>query len=169
MQEISKNLQEILSVLEKHKIEFIVVGGVGTIIQGADIVTKDVDVCPKNTKENFQRLAYALIELQAKLRGAQDVRVPIVGELLQNMQIGTWVTAFGDLDILHSIPSGVDGKQYNYDKLFQSSRKGKAGRLVVRVASLKDIVASKRFAGRAKDLAVLPELEELLKQQSDES
>jgi len=36
------------------------------------------------------------------------------------------------------------------------------GELTIRVASLEDIIASKRFAARPKDLEALPELQELL-------
>ena len=77
MPEISKNLQEIVRVLEKHKIDYIIVGGVVNILHGANIVTKDIDVCPLTTLENFERLTIALIELNANLRGAEDVPVPI--------------------------------------------------------------------------------------------
>jgi len=167
MQKLSKNIVAILEILNKHKIEYVVVGGVGNILHGANISTKDIDVCPSTSKENFARISSALIELKAKLRGAEDVDIPIVPGLLKNMQIGTWVTSLGDLDIIHTIPAGVKGERYNYEKLYQRHIDSTFEGLTVHVASLKDIVASKRFAGRPKDLAVLPELEELLRKQED--
>ena len=167
MPEISKNLQEIVRVLEKHKIDYIIVGGVGNILHGANIVTKDIDVCPLTTLENFERLTIALIELNANLRGAEDVPVPIAPDLLKNMQVGTWATAYGDLDILHTIPAGNKGKGIGYKDLLKRHVDSSVADLIVQVASLKDIVASKRFAGRPKDLAVLPELEELLRKQEE--
>jgi hypothetical protein len=168
MQEVSKNILEIIKVLDRYQVEYLIIGGVGSIIQGAYISTKDLDLIPMTTKENFFRLSAALRELGGRLRGAEDVYIPITPALLINMHIGTWVTKFGDLDILYSIPSGDKGEQYNFEKLFKDSRKGRVGHLVVRVASLKDIIASKRFAGRAKDLAVLSELEKLLEQQNED-
>ncbi|HMS25544.1 MAG TPA: hypothetical protein PKB15_07660 [Acidimicrobiia bacterium] len=164
MQKLSKNIVAILRILNKHNIEYVVVGGVGNILHGADISTKDIDVCPATSKENFKRLSNALIELKAKLRGAEDVEVPIAAGLLENMHIGTWVTPLGDLDTIHTIPAGLKGERYNFEKLYQRHTDSTFEGLTVHVASLKDIVASKRFAGRPKDLAVLPELEELLKQ-----
>lgn len=144
------------------------VGGVGSILQGANIFTKDIDVCPENNKENFDRLSNALKELGGKLRGAPDVLVPITPELLQNMQIGTWVTDYGDFDIIHDIPAGENGGLYEYEQLFENHKDVKFIGVDIHVASLKDIVASKRFAGRPKDLEVLPELEELLRLQEEE-
>ena len=168
MRRLSKNIREIIKVLDKHKVEYVIVGGVGSILLGANIFTKDIDVCPKNDKENFSRLSEALKELGGKLRGAEDVDFPIVPELLQNIQIGTWTTNYGDFDIIHDIPAGVDGALYAYDQLIENQVDKTVVGIRVHVASLKDIVASKRFAGRAKDLAVLPELEELLKQQEED-
>lgn len=168
MRKLSKNIRTIIKVLNKHKVEYIVVGGVGSILQGADIFTKDIDVCPENNKENFERLSAALKELGGRLRGAQNVEVPITPDLLKNMQIGTWVTRYGDFDIIHDIPAGENGALYKYKDLYVNHDDVPVFGIVVHVASLKDIVASKRFAGRPKDIAVLPELEELLKQQEQE-
>ncbi len=167
MQKLSKDIQRIIKTLDKHKVEYIIVGGVGSILLGANITTKDIDVCPKEDIDNFERLSKALKELGGKLRGAEDVEIPIVGELLKNMQTGTWVTKYGDFDIIHDIPAGENGALYMYKQLYEGHKNVSVVDVVVQVASLRDIVASKRFAGRPKDLAVLPELEELLRQQED--
>lgn len=167
MHELSQNILKILGILNKYKVEYLIVVGVGNILHGADISTKDIDVCPKDNKENFERLSNALNELGGRLRGAEDVDFPIAAELLRNMQIGTWSTDYGDFDIIHDIPAGVDGSLIEYDKLFENRVEKSVIGIQVNVASLKDIVASKRFAGRPKDLAVLPELEELLKRQEE--
>ena len=168
MQNLSKDVQKIIRTLEKHQVQYVIVGGVGSILQGADIFTRDIDVCPENNKENFERLSEALKELGGRLRGATDVEVPITPELLRNMQIGTWVTHFGDFDIIHDIPAGENGALFEYEQLYHIRKDVTFIGLVVHVASLENIIVSKRFAGRAKDLAVLPELEELLKKQQEE-
>ncbi len=167
MQNLSKDVQKIIRTLEKHQVQYVIVGGVGSILQGANIFTRDIDVCPENNKENFERLSEALKELGGRLRGATDVEIPITPELLQNMQIGTWVTNYGDFDIIHDIPAGENGALYEYEQLYNNRKDVTYIGLVVHVASLENIIASKRFAGRAKDLAVLPELEELFRQQSE--
>ena len=87
MRKLSKNIRTIIKVLNKHKVEYIVVGGVGSILQGADIFTKDIDVCPENNKENFERLSAALKELGGRLRGAQNVEVSNISWLSGGISI----------------------------------------------------------------------------------
>ena len=59
---------EILEVLERHKVLYVVIGGLAAELRGSPYVTRDVDVTPARTRENFTRLAAALKELDAKLR-----------------------------------------------------------------------------------------------------
>ncbi len=102
--------------------------------------------------------------MQAQLQIAPDetVPVPIIdGRLLSHMQIGNWSTDAGDLDILQLIP-GLDGRQLGYSELCQHATKVTDDGRVFAVASLADITASKRAAGRQKDLEALPELDRLL-------
>lgn len=102
--------------------------------------------------------------MHAELQIAPDQALPVSiidARLLAQMQLGNWTTDAGGLDILQHIP-GFDGRQLNYAELRpHAARVDDQGR-VVSVASLADITASKRPAGREKDLEALPELERLL-------
>jgi len=153
-----------IDTLNQHDVDYLVVGGWGTIQHGATRLTQDLDICPELSGENLQRLGDALTALQAQLLIApgQTVPVPIIdGMLLSRMQIGNWNTDAGGLDVLQHIP-GRDGRQFGYHKLRQHAAQiTDAGRVFV-VASLADITASKRAAGRQKDLEALPELDRLL-------
>jgi hypothetical protein len=113
-------------------------------------------------------LSNALKELGARLRGAEGIDIPIVPELLENIQISTWSTVFGDLDVILNIPSGINGELLRYSELYVNQVDIPFIGIVMHVASLKDIIASKRFVARPKDLAVLPELEKLLKRKNQE-
>lgn len=59
---------EILMVLERHQVLYVVIGGLAAGLRGSPYVTRDLDVTPARTRENFTRLAAALKELDAKLR-----------------------------------------------------------------------------------------------------
>lgn len=54
---------EILRVLTRNEVEFIVVGGVAAILQGSPLTTEDVDIVYLPSEENNTRLAKALGEL----------------------------------------------------------------------------------------------------------
>jgi hypothetical protein len=49
----------LLRVLDEHDVDFVVIGGVAARLQGAPILTQDVDVTPAIDDENLERLARA--------------------------------------------------------------------------------------------------------------
>ena len=60
--------QRILELLDRHAVEFVVVGGVAAVLQGAPITTFDIDVLVKVDDLNSERLMAALVELEARFR-----------------------------------------------------------------------------------------------------
>jgi hypothetical protein len=152
---------EILEVLERHKVLYVVIGGLAAELRGSPYVTRDVDVTPARTKENFTRLASALTELEAKLR-VPDMEEPLAIELDERTfeQGTTWtfVTKHGYLDIA-LLPDGTRG----YDDLRRSAtREQITDSVTISVAALADVIRSKEAAGREKDRAVLPILRQVL-------
>lgn len=61
-------LAELLGVLVRHGMEFVVVGGVAAVLNGAPINTLDLDILHRRTPENVGRLLAALTELDATFR-----------------------------------------------------------------------------------------------------
>lgn len=154
-----------LRVLEKHGVEFVVIGGVAARLRGAPLLTQDVDVTPADGRPNLERLAAALVELEAKLRTATEpdgVGFPIEPGLLESATRWTLVTKFGDLDLVFS-PAGTGGftdLRRDADDL----RIAVDPELRVQVASLADVIRSKEAAGREKDRAALPLLRRTLEE-----
>jgi hypothetical protein len=59
---------DILQVLVHHRVEFIVIGGVAAILEGAPVSTFDLDIMQQRSTENHERLLKALGELNARYR-----------------------------------------------------------------------------------------------------
>jgi hypothetical protein len=159
---------EILDVLERHQVLYIVIGGLAAELRGSPYVTRDVDVTPARTRENLTKLAAALRELDAKLR-VPDVEVPVEFPLDERSfeQGTTWtfVTKHGLLDIA-LLPDGTRG----YDDLRRSAtREQLTDTVTISVASLADVIRSKEAAGREKDRAVLPILRQVLERSHQKS
>jgi hypothetical protein len=53
----------LLQRLLEHKIDFVLVGGFAAILHGAVVVTQNIDVCLKFSRENLTQLAAALADL----------------------------------------------------------------------------------------------------------
>jgi hypothetical protein len=152
---------EILEVLERHLVLYVVIGGLAAELRGSPYATRDVDVTPARTRQNLTRLAAALRELDAKLR-IPDMEEPLAIALDERTfgQGTTWtfVTKHGYLDVA-LLPDGTQG----YDDLRRSATQEQiSDTLKIFVAALADVIRSKEAAGREKDRAVLPVLRQVL-------
>jgi hypothetical protein len=156
--------QRILEVLARHQVECVVIGGYAAVLAGIDVVTRDIDITPATDEANLRRLAAALDEVHAAIRvraGESPVPMPADSRLLARTEILNLTTDAGDLDITNR-PSGTGG----YEDLRRGASHQQLGDgLQIAIASLEDIVRSKTAAGRAKDLATLPQLRAALRRE----
>jgi hypothetical protein len=148
-------LYELLRRLTEREVDFVVVGGVAVILQASPRLTKDLDICYAPEQVNLDRLGAVLIELGARLRGVEE-DLPFVpdGRALRHTQILTLTTVDGGLDLLVA-PDGSP----SYPALRRRADQIDIDGIVVRVASIEDLIAMKRAAGRPQDLVDLESLE----------
>jgi hypothetical protein len=150
----------ILAVLLEHEVEFIVIGGLAAAAHGSILPTFDIDIVPKNGADNLTRLSAALRQMSARIRtDAVEGGLPFDPDAESLAAAGVWnlTTEHGDLD-LSFVPSGTDG----YPDLVREAAEEPFFGVVVRIASLADIIRSKQAANRPKDQRVLPVLREIL-------
>lgn len=124
-----------------------IIGGIAATLQGSTTITRDFDVCYSRDRTNVERLASALRELNARLRGVDgDVPFQLDAASLRNGLNFTFKTKHGDFDCL-----GDPGGGFDYELLKRNADKVNVAGLKVIVASLDDLIAMKRAAGRNKD------------------
>jgi hypothetical protein len=162
------DLKRITDALARHEVEYLLVGGIAARAYGAQRPTFDVDCVPEPSRENLDRLAAAMRDLHARLRveGLTDeeaalLPVQVTGSTLVRMELSTWRTDGGDLDVLADIPDR-HGRHLSYPELVGRASKLNLDGIVVRVAALDDVIASKEWADRPKDRDALPELRALI-------
>ena len=153
----------ICEALLEHDGEFVVIGGVAARLHGTGHATVDIDVCPAIGDSNLERLASALVELNARLRVEGEPNgIPFDPhpDSLGRAATMTLITDHGPLDLCFA-PAGIgDG----YSELVAGASSVPLATVLVPVASLADVVRSKRSAGRAKDIVALPALERRLRE-----
>jgi hypothetical protein len=158
---------ELLAVLERHEVLYVVIGGLAAELRGSPYVTQDVDVTPARTRDNFIRLAAALRELDARLRVPDmeyPVEVPLDEQSFEQGTTWTYVTKHGYLDVA-LLPDGTRGYE---DLRRAATREQLTDTLSISVAALADVIRSKEAAGREKDRAVLPVLRQVLERSKKE-
>jgi hypothetical protein len=136
----------LLGVLDRHRVAFIVIGGLARVIEGTDEVTRGVDITPSTKPENLRRLDEALAELgvtQTDLDGEEPTTV---------------MTPHGELRVI-PVPAGTRG----YDDLRRAAVREPIGHgLRPAVASKGDLARMLSALGREEHAEKLRQLRRLI-------
>jgi hypothetical protein len=140
---------DVLELLVRHDVEFIVVGMTAGVLQGAPAVTFDLDVLYARDSTNVAHVLAALRELDAVFR-TDERRLRPNDSHLRSPGHKLLMTKFGVVDFLGALD------ERPYEELLDKTLTLEVGNLSIRVLTLEELIAVKARAGRDKDLAVLP-------------
>lgn len=143
----------VFAALERHGVDYVTIGGVAVQYHGHVRTTLDVDILAGPEPENLARLAAALRDLSARLKGVDahllDIDPTSPRDLALGANFGLATTA-GGLDVftdaaeLRGSPPWPEVRSRAVHTLVQGHR--------VIVIGRDDLIAIKRAAGRAKDI-----------------
>lgn len=154
---------QILTALARGGVRFVVVGGVGAVLQGAPINTFDLDIVHQRDDDNITHLIAALREMGAVYRIRPERKLEPDATHLRSPGHRLPMTMYGPLDL-----PGTIGHSRTYEDLVGGSIAFEVSPgVVAHVADLADIIASKEEAAGEKDLAVLPILRRTLSERTD--
>ncbi|MGK2850054.1 MAG: hypothetical protein ACSLFN_03980 [Candidatus Limnocylindrales bacterium] len=144
----------LLRALVEGRVRFVVIGGLAAQAHGSPLITEDLDICFDLDRDNLERLADVLADLTAIRRGMPEgVVAPVDARSLRSGDVFILRTRFGDLDLLARPDPGLD-----YPTLSTRAVAFEYDGLPILMASLDDIIAMKRAAGRPKDLLAIEHL-----------
>ncbi len=152
---------ELLTLIDRllaAEVEFVLVGGLAAVVQGAPITTFDVDVVHRRSAENVDRLLTFLGTVNAHYRGRPDPPLPPSRSALLGPGHSLFMTDLGPLDALGAIEGGAD-----YETLLPRSLVVPLAGRALRLLTLEAIVALKRSSADPKDKLRLPVLEATLR------
>ncbi len=153
------DLNALIEGLCEASVEFIIVGGIATVIQGAPITTIDLDIVHRQTVANIRNLLRFLKSVGAHYRRPDDKVIEPDEQILSAKGHSLLSTCFGPLDVLAVIEDG-----HSYDELRRDSVEIEFRGYKLQVLSLAKIIEMKRNSTYSKDLQRLPILEETLRE-----
>lgn len=133
--------RELLRVLVRHQVDFVLVGGVALQLHGFSGATLDVDVTIGVDERNGTRVTAALEQLHA-------------APFLAGERGSAYRTDLGPLEIMRSTDGVGDYHAWMRNATQIELQPG----LVVHIGSASDLLASKEAAARDKDLQALPQI-----------
>ncbi len=144
----------LLAALDRYRVTYIVVGAFARVVQGADEVTRGVDIVPSTRKDNLRRLDAALAELGAR---RPDGTEPAFAGAEKLEPVVELATDRGELKIIPE-PEGTRG----YEDLRRAATREHIGQgLRPAVASLGDLSRMLASLGREDDMPKLLDLRRL--------
>lgn len=144
-----KFVLDLLAALQEAGLEAVVVGATGAYLQGAPVMTGDVDLLVRDTPKNrakIDRVGESLGAGRAQEMSALSAVVRLVGARVP-------------VDFLFDQMGG----ELSFAAVRSRSVQINLGPHTATVACLEDIIASKEAVGRPKDLAALPILRDTLR------
>jgi hypothetical protein len=134
-----------LRELARQNVEFMLVGAAAAALQGAPVVTQDVDLWFEDLKDPG---------IPTALRKSGGIMVPSIGQNPPTFA-GDAVKLFDIVLTMHGLKSFAEEKKNSFIVRLGSAR--------VRILALDRIIASKQAIRRPKDLLILPVLRDTLK------
>ncbi len=149
------DLLALLEQLQRHNIDFVLVGGFAAVTHGATALTQDVDICCDFSIDNLLRLGRALADIHPVRRMTpQKLPLELTPESCKSLKNLYLDTDLGQLDCLSSV-MGVG----NYDQVRQSSCQISLPGGTCRVLDLDALIESKKAMNRPRDLEAVLQLE----------
>jgi predicted nucleotidyltransferase len=153
------DLGALLEGLVEAGIEFILIGGLAAVVQGAPVTTIDVDIVHKQSSENIAKLLAFLKSIDAFHRRTDDKVIGPTERDISGTGHALFATRLGALDVLAVIEQGKV-----YEDLLEHTVEIEFRGHTVRVLDLRTLVELKRASTDPRDRQRLPVLEETLRQ-----
>jgi hypothetical protein len=158
------DFKELIALLNKHKVRYLVVGGYAVARHAQPRATKDLDILVQTTPKNAAAVYAALVEeFGAPLRtraGPDGEPHPLTRKLIAKdfEDKGTWYT-MGVPPVAIDILSEIQGVSFNAAwKNRVTMVIDDAAGLMAHFISRDDLIANKLAAGRLRDLADVDEI-----------
>lgn len=138
---IQQDFAELLRLLEKHKVEYLIVGGYAVAFHGYPRFTKDIDIFYNNKDDNVDKLQKALFEFGFKKNELPKKFFKTKGNII----------TFGIEPVRVDIVNEISGVQFS--KAWKRKVRGKYGKTEVNFIGKLELIKNKSSTNRLQDKA----------------
>ena len=146
---IQEDFEEFLKLLNKKKVEYVVVGGYAVAFHGYVRATKDIDILFHNSPENIQRLKTVLNEFGFPAEDLSDVAFSEHGKIIR----------MGVSPVMIELINVISG--VTFKTAWKNRVTGVYGKTKVYYLSKSDLLKNKKASGRPQDIADIEELKNM--------
>jgi hypothetical protein len=148
---IQEDFEEFLKLLNKKKVEYLVVGGYAVAFHGYVRATKDLDVLFHNSPSNIQRLKQVLNEFGFPVNDLRDVAFSEHGKIIR---MGVSPVMIELINVISGVP---------FKTAWKNRVTGVYGKTTLFYLSKPDLMKNKKASGRPQDIADVEELKRVKK------
>jgi hypothetical protein len=142
------DFRDFIQALNKHDVQYMLVGGYAVILHGYRRVTGDMDIWVNRTKENYSKIKLAFTEFGLPLFDMTEQRF---------MDADTAdVFSYGRPPVSIDIITKLKGVEF--EEAFSQAQTFNEEGLVIRFIHLNNLIQAKKASGRHKDLDDLEKL-----------
>ena len=145
--EIQPDFEELLALLNRHGVEYLIVGAHALAVHGHVRATKDLDVWVRPSRDNAVKVLEALRAFGAPLHDLTEEDLTQPGLIFQ----------IGVPPVRIDVVTSIDGVEF--EAAWPARVEATIDRLPVPVLSREHLIQNKRASGRLQDLADLERLE----------
>ncbi len=143
-------LLEILRATRAVGLEVVVIGNAAAALQGVPVTTQDIDLFLRETPRNAEKIKRLVEVLGSHVRASRPFEPASRMIRIEGLAV--------DVDLVFELSSRA-----KFESIRARSQVVTIEGTSFRVADIKDLIAAKHAAGRPKDLATLPILEQSLR------
>jgi predicted nucleotidyltransferase len=145
------DLRSLLAILDRHDVDYLIVGGIAVQVHGHRRTTKDLDLVPSPSPGNHERLAAALEEVEARQTGVDPQSVSVAPTDPERLRLAPIVppltTRHGEVHILNEVKGAAP-----YDELRNRALVLDLDGIEVAIVGVDDLIRMKRASGRPEDI-----------------
>ncbi len=147
---LAKDFEDFVQLLNKYKVDYMVVGGYALALHGKPRHTGDLDIWINNSEDNAEKMIHVL----------NDFGMATLGFTKNDFLKTGYVTQIGYPPLRIDILNNIDGIEFNVARANRQTVK--LDELEVFFIGLHDFLRNKKASGRSQDLADIQEIKKII-------